>query len=212
MSNLHSILPLIDSESWRWDREIINQQQLRSAERVDLLSEPKYPGFIYFGTISIRGAEGNKTQIGIEFDQAETDRSIGRLFGSGATGSNGIGPSVTRFDTENDIYVTELTPTPPIAYLDNARISIRAPDSDGIEVDAFGIKLDILDIDMFATSYEQVTNGELINKMSKVDKRLEELNDNIRALGEAMDARENMRDGIDLEDGIDRKRSGGFGF
>ena len=210
MSNIHSILPLIETDSWRWDRTLINQKTLKPTERKDLISSPKYPGFIYFGTISVSGEGGEQAAIELKFDNAETKRTLGRLFSSGVQGSAGIAPGVTRYDTDNDIYVAELSPTPPISYLDNAEISVRAPDQHEVTVDAFGIKLDILDADLFARSYERVISGELIEKMNNVDKRMQELNDNIRALGEALDAN-NLRDEVDVPD-VDRERDGGFGF
>lgn len=188
MANIHSLLPLLDDESWRWDRANISDTQMRPGTSRQLISSPKYSGFVYFGVISVLGQSGPKAEVEVEFDNANTQRSLGRLYNSGLTNTQGISPGISRFDTENDVYVTKLTPTPPIGYLDNAKIAIHSPQDDQIQVRAFGIKIDILDVDLFRESYQRITSGKLVEKMSNIENKLTRLNTNIEALGETLDA------------------------
>lgn len=194
MSNIHSILPLLDDSSWRWDKQLLTEQRIRPGSDKDLFSNPTYPGFVYFGSISVSGESGPSASIEVGFDKANVERSIGRLYQSGISGGSGIAPGISRFDTENDVYVAELSPNIPISYLDNANISIHAPQDDSVLVDAFGIKLDILDLELFSQSFQRVTSGEIIDRMQEVRDRTEEvgeklddLNANIEALGELME-------------------------
>lgn len=203
MSNIHSILPLLDDNSWRWDRNTITRDTVRPGSSRDLINSPKYPGFIYFGVITVVGQKGPDSQVEVEFDNANTKRSLGRLYNAGLSGTEGISPGISRYDTENDIYVTRLSPTPPISYLDNAKISLHAPQDESVRVNAFGIKVDILDVDLFMESYENVVSGQAIQKISSLEDKLTKMNANLRAIGETLDAQLNAPDRGDGDEDIE---------
>jgi hypothetical protein len=194
MANIHSILPLIDNSAWRWDKNTITRRTLPPATSDALISSPNYPGYIYFGAITVTGKNGPQAKIEVEFDNANTKRSYDRLFKSGLTGSQGISPGIARFDTENDIYVAQLSPNNPIAYLDNAKISVHAPQTGEINLDAFGIKLDILDTELFAQSYREVVNDDSGGSPIDLSNKISRLNANIQTLGELLDP--NMGDTV----------------
>jgi hypothetical protein len=186
MANIHSALPLIDRDTWRWDRNEITRERMNPGSRRDLINSPKYPGYIYFGVITILGEAGPSAEIETAFDNASTRRSVQRLFNSGLSDATGISPAVSRYDTDEDVYISNLTPVPPIAYSDNANISIYAPQGESVIVNAFGIKLDILDLEAFKDSYRKLVGSGATSSTSDLENKLDELNGTIESLEEVL--------------------------
>ena len=187
MSSIHSILPLVSDSSWRWDKEELVDKRVPAGRTEDLFVDPISPGFLYFGVIRVIGDAGEKTELELDFDAFHYKVTIEDAFGDGITDTGAVVPSVTRYNTEDDIYALELRPNPPIAYLDNARISINAPSKTSIDVQATALKLDILDINEFSRSYQRATSGELIDNISSLESKVDRLNSNMRELLDTID-------------------------
>lgn len=187
MSNIHSILPLVSDDSWKWNKEELVDKEIPAGRTENLFSDPVTPGFLYFGIIRVIGDAGEKTEIEVDFDSFHYKVTIEDAFGDGITDTGSVVPSITRYNTEDDIYAMELRPNPPIAYLDNARVSINAPSQTTVNTQATALKLDIVNIQEFARSYQMATSGELIRGISSLENKVDRLNGNMRDLLDAID-------------------------
>jgi hypothetical protein len=182
MSNIHSILPLLEDDSWRWDKPEINQKTLAPGNSEPLFQDPTYPGFVYFATLGVRGNNAENAEIQFDFDRFETNRSYKDLFRVGLTGSGGISPSITRYDTDDDVYAARIAPNIPISYLDNASLEVRAPNTDEIVVDGLGLNLNVVDMERFMFSFQRATRGEVIDGFDRMIERLDRLNSNMEIM------------------------------
>lgn len=186
MSNIHSILPLVSDDSWRWNKEELVDKRVPAGRTEDLFIDPVSPGFLYFGVIRVIGDAGEKTEIELDFDAFHYKVTIEDAFGDGITDTGAVVPSITRYNTEEDIYALELRPDPPVAYLDNARVSINAPSQTTVNVEATALKLDILNLNEFSRSYQRATSGQLIDNISALESKVDRLNSNMRELLDAI--------------------------
>lgn len=206
MSNIHSILPLLENDSWRWDKPELSQESIAAGNSESLFEDPSYPGFVYFASLGVRGENAENAELQFDFDRFETNRSYRDLFRVGLTGSGGISPSITRYDTDDDVYAARISPNIPIGYLDNAKIQVRAPSDNSITVDGIGLNLNILDQERFSRSYQRATAGEVIDRFSQITQQLGRMNANMEAmleqLGDIEVDRQNV-DPIDEQDGDD---------
>jgi len=182
MSNIHSILPLLEDDSWRWDKPEINQKTLSPGNSEPLFEDPTYPGFVYFATLGVRGENAENAEIQFDFDRFETNRSYRDLFRVGLTDTGGVSPSITRYDTDDDVYAAKISPNIPVAYLDNASLEVRAPETDSVIVDGVGLNLNIIDMERFMLSFQQATRGQVIEGFGQVVERLDRLNNNMEMM------------------------------
>lgn len=182
MSNIHSILPLLDTNSWRWNKSEISRERIQPGNREPLFDRPKYPGFVYFASVAVQGEGAEQTNIEFDFDRFQTDRSIEELFRVGLTGSAGISPAVRRFDVDDGLFAIRIAPNVPVGYTDAAAISVRAPSDTEIVSEALGLNLEILDMDSFMSSYQRATAGQMIDKMDEFTDKLDRLNNNIELM------------------------------
>jgi len=179
MSNIHSILPLLDEDSWRWQKPEIDRTVVGPGNQEPLIEQPDYAGFIYFAALGVQGEGSEQSEIQFDFDQFKSARSYEDLFRIGLTENTGISPSITRYDTTNDRYAARISPNIPVAYTDNARLMVRAPQNKEITIDAIGLSLEILDADLLARSYQRVTAGEVIENFQSMTDQLSKLNRNM---------------------------------
>jgi len=184
MSNIHSILPLLDDDSWRWQKPEIDRESIGPGNQEALFQDPRYTGFVYFASLGVQGEDSELAQIQFDFDKFESSRSFEDLFRVGLTESTGISPSITRYDTGNDRYAARISPQIPIAYTDNASLTVRAPSNTGITIDAVGLNLEILDGDLFAESYQRATAGQIIENFQSMTDQLSRLNQNMESFME----------------------------
>ena len=188
MANIHSLLPLLADDSWRWDREELVDEQLPAGRTKNLLKDPLYPGFLYYGLVSVRGEDGEKAEVEIDIDTYNQKTTIEEGYLLGSTRPGGAAPGITRYDTENNIYAIVYQPSPPLAYLDNIEISISAPSRSGVVVNSSALKLDILDLDRIKSSYQDATLGEFRNTISGLAEELGRTNDILEELAAQREA------------------------
>jgi hypothetical protein len=185
MSNIHSILPLLDNDSWRWNRSEITRERVQPGNREPLFERPRYPGFVYFASVAVRGENADEARIEFDFDRFETDRSIKQIFQVGLTGPSGISPSITRYDADDGFFAVRVSPSVPIGYNDSASISVRAPSNETVLTEAIGLNLEILDMPSFMQSYQRATRGQVIDNVKNLTDKIDTLNKNIELMIEA---------------------------
>lgn len=189
MASIHSILPLVDPDTWRWKKEEEENRRIRAGRSHDIIRDPGNLGFIYYGQVGVTGEDGEKTEIDMSVDMFEYKVTIEDTFKAGLTGTGNTAPTVTRYDTDQDIYALTITPNPPIAYLDTARLSIDAPQRSDIILNASSIKLEITDRVEFARSYRKVTAGNVDEKIDDLLEKIDMLNNNIRSMVDVLNDR-----------------------
>lgn len=182
MSNIHSILPLIDRSSWQWNKSEITEESVKPGNREPLFDSPSYPGFVYFASISVQGENAEETVIEINFDKFQSDRTVKELFQAGLTGNAGISPAVRRFDVDDGLFAIRIAPNVPVAYNDAASVSVRAPSTGEIRSDAVGLNLEILDMDTFMGSYQRATRGQVIDNIGNLTDKIDRLNSNLELM------------------------------
>lgn len=182
MSNIHSILPLLDRDTWRWDKAEISTQTVNPSITKRLFGDPGYPGYLFSGLVVMSGSGAEETVIKLAVDDYEFESSVKRAYEIGATVVGPKAPAVIRYNTTDDLYVILYEPNPPLAYIENIDISVTAPQGKDIVLEASGLKLDILDIDRFSRSYQDVVSGEVINRLQAVGEQMKQLNNNLEQL------------------------------
>lgn len=182
MSNIHTILPLLDRDTWRWDKAEITSQTVRPSITKRLFGDPGYPGYLFSGLVVVSGSGAEETVVKLSIDNYEFESSIKRAYEIGATIVGPKAPAVVRYNTTDDLYALLYEPNPPLAYIENIDISITAPENEDIVLESSGLKLDILDLDRFSRSYQDAVSGEVINRLQAVGEQMEQLNDNLEQL------------------------------
>lgn len=186
MANIHSILPLLAQDSWEWGKDEIVDEKVLAGRSEDLFNASGVPGFLYYGIVIVQGPDGERTEVEIDLDNFQLQTTIEEAYTVGSTQVGAVSPGIARYDTENDLYAVTYEPSPPLAYISNARIQITAPSETDIRVNSDALRLDITDRESFRRSYQQATLSALFEGFDEIASELNDTNRNIEELLEAI--------------------------
>jgi hypothetical protein len=184
MANLHTILPLLESDSWQWDKSELIDERVPAGRSKSVFDSSSTPGFLYYGLVIVQGTNGEKTELDIQLDNFQLRQTIEGAYTVGSTQKGAVSPGIARYDTENDIYSVVYEPSPPLAYISNAKIDVVAPSNDDIRVESDALRLDITDVNGFRRSYQEATISQMLDGLSQVERQFEQMNNNIEDLVE----------------------------
>jgi len=177
MSQITSILPLIDKSSWRWNVQSEINTEI-GAGSSDRLYDAESVGWFYWGLITVRGSGGPDSEINIDSGRLKVDSTIAEFYESGVTGRGAGAPSINRYDTTNDIYGVLYEPRPPIYFNEGFTINVESPSDKSIAVNSDMLELEVIDQDKFISSLRSVLipNVDIENKLDTISQQLQRTN------------------------------------
>lgn len=193
MSNIHSILPLLADDSWRWGKEELVDERVPAGRAENLFDASGLPGYLYYGLVVVQGTNGERTEVEIDIDQFQLKSTIEEAYNVGSTQPGPVSPGIGRYDTDNDLYSVIYQPNIPLAYVSNARIKITAPSQNDIVVNSDALRLDITDLRRFRESYQEATISQLLDRFGAIGQELNRTNRNLEELIDELGGRVGQR-------------------
>lgn len=189
MSNIHSILPLLDKDSWQWNKDQFIDETVPAGRSKDLFRVANVPGFLYKGLVVIQGEGGELSEIEIRIDNFDYTTTVKQAYAAGSTEMSAASPGVIRYDTSENLFAVSYEPTIPLAYSGSGRITITAPPNRDIVINSDALRLDILDRSSFSQSYQEATMSQLLDNIGLLEDEIRRTNENLERLIDRLDDR-----------------------
>lgn len=175
MTYIDSLLPLLDSESWRWNTQSESNTTLGAEGNVRLYESSSGVGWFYWGLVTIDGNAGPDTTIDITNGRLSVNSTIEEFYENGVTDRGPGAPSLNRYDTQDNTFGVLYEPRPPLAFNDQLTITLEGAENDSVLVTSDMLELEILDEQRFVGSLREVL-------FSSVNQNLTDVNNNLATM------------------------------
>jgi len=161
-------LPFVERDTWDWTIEPIKNKTIGAGNSKDLFEVTGQPGWFYWGAFSVQGENAQATNLKVVTDNYENDFSLKQLFINGAYDRSSDFPSITRYDTDENLFSLLWEPQPPLPFSDRIKIRLSAPNNEDITINTSITYITITDPQQFVRSYQRQNYGMLIDRMDQI--------------------------------------------
>lgn len=173
-------LPFVEQNTWDWTIQPIRNKRIGAGNARDLFEVTGKPGWFYWGAFSVQGENAEKTTLDVVTDAYENGFTIEQLFINGAYDRSSDFPSITRYDTDKDLYSLLWEPQPPLPFSDRIKIRLASPENNSILINTSVTYITITDPQRFVRSFQVQNYGMVMDKIEEMTDELRMLREEIR--------------------------------
>jgi hypothetical protein len=170
-------LPFVDRNTWDWTIQPIRNKTIGAGNSKDLFEVTGQPGWFYWGAFSVQGENAQRTNLETITDNYENGFTLEQLFINGAYDRSSDFPSITRYDTDENLFSLLWEPQPPLPFSDRIKIRLDAPGNEDILINTSVTYITITDPQSFVRSFQ-------VQNFGMVMERLDDMTDELRMLRE----------------------------
>lgn len=161
-------LPFVQEDTWEWTLVPVKNERIGAGNARDLFEVTGQPGWFYWGAFGVEGEAAQNTTLKVVTDTYENGFSLKQLFINGAYDRSSDFPSITRYDTEDNLFSLLWEPQPPLPFSDRIKIRLSAPNNEDITINTSITYITITDPQQFVRSYQRQNYGMLIDRMDQI--------------------------------------------
>jgi hypothetical protein len=173
-------LPFVERDTWDWTIEPIKNKTIGAGNSKDLFEVTGQPGWFYWGAFSVQGENAQATNLKVVTDNYENGFSLKQLFINGAYDRSSDFPSITRYDTDENLFSLLWEPQPPLPFSDRIKIRLSSPPDNDVVINTSVTYITITDPQRFVRSFQVQNFGMLMEQVDDMTDELRMLREEIR--------------------------------